>query len=393
MKKFSFLMAIFVSLLFAFVACDPTTEPGGNNGGNNTNPGDSIPNENDTTSTEDPSVDVASADFTSMIIYKADPMTYIFPSLGQFHFQGLTNGATYDPETGACAGNGLLLQVNQAISYVENNLPKSGDYTPFELTSDGYIKEIFQGATGSIAIYQITDGVLDQKNYLSTRDFKVNIKISDTSVKFAVECKVDGEDLVFAFEGAPMLANLSSFWREAKDEGAKFEGAESYAQAEVIYYGETGVLPVNVIEVVLLSQDQTSFANFYCYGSLDNVKNVYGTFKVAAEHTVGTMAKGPGLYVSEEGAYAYPSFIARNYSQNGADYYFVDGGSLTIEEGKISFDLTSLNGSKITTNYAGNISIKSYQEAYPDGALKKAPAKKGAVETSLFEVAPYYILF
>ena len=386
-------MAIFVSLLFAFVACDTTTEPGGNNGGNNTNPGDSIPNEKDTISTEDPSVNVASADFTSMIIYKADPVAYIFPSFGQFHFQGLTNNATYNPQTGETIGTGLMVEITQAFSYTENNLPLATEFTPFELTADNYIKEIFSGATGGVAIYEIVDGVLNEENYLSTRDFRVTLEIGETSVTFKVECTIEGEDFVFTFEGAPMLADISGFWREAKDEGAKFEGAESYAVAQVIYYGETGILPVNIIEVVLLSQDQTSFADFFCYGSLDNIENVYGTFNVATEHTEGSMAKGPGLYMSEDGAIAYPSFIARNYSQTGADYYFVEGGSLTIEENKISFDLTSLNGSKITANYSGAIEVLSYREAYPNGAPKKAIAKKSAVKAPLFEVAPYYILF
>ena len=377
MKKLSFLMAILVSLAMAFTACE--TNP---NGGEN-------PGGNDTTVT--PNAEVT--ELTGMIIYKAEPIAYIFPSFSQFHFQGLTNDATYDPNTGDCAGNGLLVEVTQAFSYTENNLPLSTEFTPFELTADNYIKEIFPGATGGVAIYEIVDGVLNEDSYLSTRDFKITLEIGKTSVKFNVECTVEGEEFVFSFDGTPLLADISKFWLEAKDEGAKFEGAETYAQAEVIYYGETGILPVNVIEVVLLSQDQTSFANFYCYGSLENIQNVYGTFTVATEHEVGTMAKCPGLYLTEDGGYAYPSFVARNYSQSGADYYFINAGSLTIEEGKISFDLSSLNGSKFTTNYTGNIVVKSYKEAYPNGAPKKAVVKESAIKTPSFEVAPYNLLF
>lgn len=367
-------MAMFVSLLFAFTACETTTKP------------DDKPEE-DGINTEN------ATEFTSMIIYDAGPAAAIFPSFNMFHFQGLTESATYNPETGDCTGSGFLVELNQAFSYAENSMPTCKNYTPFELTADNYIKEVFVGASGSLSIYEVSNGELDENNPLSTRQFKAQLVADGNTVKFVVEGNFDGEVHTFVFEGTPMVINLSDFWRDAKDEGAKFEGTENYAQAEVIYYGKTGVLPVNVIEVVLLSKDQTSFANFYCYGSLDNIENVYGTFNVSAEHTVGTMAKGPGLFVGEDGAYAYPSFVARNYSQNGADYYFVDGGSLTIEEGKISFDLTSLNGSKIKTNYVGNIAIKSYQEAYPNGAPKKAPAKKNIVKKQLFEVAPYSILF
>jgi hypothetical protein len=377
MKKLSFLMAILVSLAMAFTACEKNPIGGETPGGN------------DTTAT--PNAEVT--ELTGMIIYKAEPIAYIFPSFNQFHFQGLTNGATYDPSTGDCSGSGLLVEVTQAFSYVENNLPLSTEFTPFEMTADNYIKEIFPGATGGVAIYEIANGVLDEKTFLSTRDFKVKLEIGKTSVKFTVECNVEGEEYLFSFDGTPLLADISKFWREAKDEGPKFEGAETYAQAEVIYYGETGIFPVNVIEVVLLSEDQTSFANFYCYGSLNDIKNVYGTFNVATEHKEGTMAKCPGLYLTEEGGYAYPSFVARNYSQSGADYYFVNAGSLTIEEGKISFDLSSLNGSKFTTNYTGNIAVKSYKEAYPNGAQKRAVVKQNAIKSQTFEVAPYNLLF
>ena len=370
MKKLSFLMAIMVSLAMLFTACEPQTE----------NPGEN-PGENSGNNTE-------VVEFSGMIIYKAEPIAYMFPSFNMYHFQGLTNGATYNPQTGECSGNGLLVEVTQAFSYTENNLPMAQEYRPFELTAENYIKEIYSGATGGVAIYEIVDGVLNEESFLSTRDFLVKLKIGETAVDFDVECNVEGETFAFSFDGAPMLADISNFWLEAKDEGAKCESAETYAQAEVIYYGETGIFPVNVIEVVLLSEDQSSFANFYCYGSLDDVKNVYGTFNVATEHTVGTMAKSPGLYMSKDGSYAYPSFVARNYSSNGADYYFVNGGSLTIEEGKISFNLTSLNGSKFTTEYTGKITLKSYKEAYPNNAPKKVVVKKDAIKSQSYEIAP-----
>ncbi len=362
-------MAIMVSLAMLFTACEKPqggTPDDPEQGGNNA---DAI-------------------ECTGMIIYKAEPIAYLFPSFNVFHFQGLTNGATYNPQNGDCTGNGLLVEVNQAFSYTENNLPLTQEYRPYELTSDNYIKEVFPGATGGVAIYEIVDGVLNESDALMTRDFTIKLEIGKTSVKFNVVCNVDGEEFVFSFEGEPMLADISKFWREAKDEGAKCDATETYAQAEVIYYGETGIFPVNVIEVVLLSQDQTAFSNFYCYGSLDNVKNVYGTFNVATEHTVGTMAKSPGFYMTDEGSVAYPSFIVRNYSQKGGDYYFVNDGSLTIEEGKISFNLTSLNGSKFTTEYTGKIAVKSYKEAYPNGAPRKTVVKEDAIKGKSYEIAP-----
>jgi hypothetical protein len=62
MKKLSFLMAILVSLAMAFTACEKNPTGGETPGGN------------DTTAT--PNAEVT--ELTGMIIYKAEPIAYIF---------------------------------------------------------------------------------------------------------------------------------------------------------------------------------------------------------------------------------------------------------------------------------------------------------------------------
>jgi hypothetical protein len=355
MKKLSILLAILVSLTFSFTSCEPTGTGDENE--------QTVKLEIDTT---------GALNFHSMIFYNYGPVTPIFPSLVYYYFQGFTGDVTYNPETGQATGNGYLMQINQACSYHENSFPLANTYTPFELTPDNVIKELFEGATGQILVYEVIDGVIQESTPLDSRNFKAQI-IGDTeNLTFAVEGQFGEDRFVFTFNGVPTILDFSNYTCEAHDEGKLFNGEEKYAKAEIVYYGETGVLPVNVIEIILVNAQNTGFANFYCYGSLANIENVYGTFKVAAKHEEATMAKGPGISMTE--AVAFPSFIARNYSSNGADFYFVKDGSLTVEEGKISFDLTSVNGSKITTNFEGEIDIKSYEEAYGQNAPKKAAA-------------------
>ena len=162
-----------------------------------------------------------------------------------------------------------------------------------------------------------------------------------------MEGTFNGEKRTFYFEGQPQLYDKSGFVRDVESEGPKCEKKETYASADVIYYGETGILPLNVIEIVLFNANKTAFANLYCYGSLDEVENVYGKYTVSSKHEVGTMAKGPGIYVAEGEAYAYPSFLARNYSETSADYYVVESGSISIEEKELFFHPYLLHRSKL----------------------------------------------
>ena len=299
----------------------------------------------------------------AMSLYNNGPIASFYPSLKEYYFEAYTEGITYNPKTGSLTGDGMVIALAQVISYENDFIPKTTKYTPFEVVNN-QVETIFEGGAASLSVYVVENGKVQQAESFSTADFKAQYIGNAENMTFAVEGDFDGEHMVFAFTGAPALYSLASYQTEDID-AAKYEGVENYASAEVIYYDNaSSFFSLNVIEVILIDSKQTAFADFFCYGSLKDPKNVYGTFTVADEHAVGTMAKSPGVYVDKEGSYASPSFVARNYSQNGADYYFVDGGSISIEEGKISFDITSVGGSKISTVYEGKISVKSYDQAY-----------------------------
>lgn len=351
MKKLSFLMAVIVSLLMVFTACDTQTKQKG---------GMEINTENAEAANK-------------LTIYYEGCISPYFPNFAQFSYEAYTGTVVYDPKTNSLEGTGLVIQLLQVVSYEENYCPSAKKYSPFEIVNNQVV-EIFDGGAVGVQIIEIENGQQTGNN-LATQVFKAEYKGSADNMVWALEADFEGDIRTFKFEGEPTIFVGGAFSKDGVESTNKYNGEETYDQAEVIYYGDTEMLPVNVIEVVLISEDKTAFADLICYGSLDNVENVYGKYTVDVKHEVGKMAKSAG--VSKEEGYVYPSFVARNYSENGADYYLVDGGTLTIEEGKISFDLVSGNGSTFKTTYAGEFTVKSYDEAY-QAPQAKAPALKSA---------------
>ena len=351
-------MAIIVSLLMVFTACDTQTQQGGD---------DKL-----TINTEN--AEAANA----LTVYYEGVLSPYFPNFAQFSYEAYTGSVVYDPKSGKLEGSGLVIQLLQVVSYEENYCPTAKKYSPFEIVNN-QVAEIFDGGAVGVQIIEIENGQQTGTS-LATQVFKAGYTGTADNMVWYLQADFEGDIMTFKFEGEPTIYVGGGFTKDGVESTNKYNGEETYASAEVIYYGDTDVLPVNVIEVVLLSKDNTAFANLICYGSLDNIENVYGKYTVDVKHEVGKMAKSAG--VNKKEGYVFPSFIARNYSQNGADYYLVDAGTLTIEDGKISFDLVSEGGSTFKTTYTGKISIKSYDEAY-QAPQAKAPAFKSAKATSV----------
>ena len=352
-------MAVLVSLSMIFAACEK--QPGEGKG-------------------EQLEINVENAvEFADLRVYYEGCLSPYFPNFAQFAFEGYTGDVVYDYEKGTLTGTGSVVQLLQAVSYEVDYLPTCGKYSPFEIVNN-QVGEIFEGGAVGVQIIEIENG--QQADALQTQEFKAQLITSGDKMIWVVEGNFGGEVRTFKFEGTPQHVVSGAFTKEGVESTKKYDGEETYAQAEVIYYGDINLLPVNIIEVVLISKDNTSFADFICYGSLDDVANVYGTYKVDVKHLEGKMAKSAGADVEE--GYVFPSFIARNYdAQRGTgDYYLVDGGSLTIAEDAISFDLVAENGSTIKSTYTGKITVKSYDEAYGAPQFKvpsfKASATKNA---------------
>ena len=354
MKKLSFLMAVIMSLSMIFTACDGGT--GKNPGGDST-----IPTEN-------------AEEIADLRIYYNGCLSPYFPNYAQFTYEAYTGSVVYNPKSGSLTGTGIVLQLLQVVSYENGYFPIATKNKPFEIEGNSVV-EIFEGGAVGVQIIEIENG--QQTGNAQTQVFRAQTTGNANQMEWVIECDFDGEIRTFKFNGEPQIAIGGAFTKENVESTTKVNGEETYAQAEVVYYGDIDLLPVNIIEVILISKDNSRFADLICYGSLDNVKNVYGTYTVDVKHTIGKMAKSAGMHKQE--GYVFPSFITRNYSQNGGDYYLVDAGTLTIEEGKITFDLVSENGSTFKTTYEGEFSIKSSDEAY--GAPKfKAPSFKATAE-------------
>ena len=343
-------MAVIVSLLMVFTACDTQTKQKG---------GMEINTENAEAANK-------------LTIYYEGCISPYFPNFAQFSYEAYTGTVVYDPKTNSLEGTGLVIQLLQVVSYEENYCPSAKKYSPFEIVNNQVV-EIFDGGAVGVQIIEIENGQQTGNN-LATQVFKAEYKGSADNMVWALEADFEGDIRTFKFEGEPTIFVGGAFSKDGVESTNKYNGEETYDQAEVIYYGDTEMLPVNVIEVVLISEDKTAFADLICYGSLDNVENVYGKYTVDVKHEVGKMAKSAG--VDTEEGYVFPSFIARNYSQDGGDYYLVNAGTLTIAENEISFELTSEGGSTFTTKFNKEFTIKSYDETYGVPQSRVASLKK-----------------
>lgn len=320
----------------------------------------------------------------AMSVYYSGPVDYKFPTFCQFTFEGYTGTVTYNPHGNVLEGDGYVIQVSQALSFCEDYMPTSTSFVPFEIVGET-VEDVFSGGAIAIQYFVIENGKINQDASAFTYDFDVKLSKKGEKYIISIEGDFDGEVKKFYFEGTPTIYNDSRYLIDGVESEKVVNETANFAQAQVIYYStyETPILPYNLIEVQLVDKNMTTLANFYCYGSLDNAENVYGTFTVSSDVKVGSASKSAGTYTAEDGnSYASPSFLALNYNnQSGAaDYYLVNGGTITISEGGISFDLTSLNGSKIKSNYTGKIDILSLKQAY--GAPQaKAPMMKKAEKT------------
>jgi hypothetical protein len=355
MKKVLSIFAAILSFAIIFTACEPQTQQGGEG-----------------------TIDTTNAEVVNaMSIYNAGPVDYKFPSFRQFVFEGYTGTVNYDPHSNNLEGSGYVIQISQALSFIKDNeMPNATSFVPFELTEDG-VEEVFSGGAVAIQYFVIEDGKINQAASAYTYDFKVEM-YNNT---IAIQGNFYGEVMTFCFNGTPTLYNDSPYTLQDAESTNVVNTTAKFAQAQVIYYGTDAqpLLPYNVIEVVLVDNNMSTLANFYCYGSLDDVENVYGTFTISNEVKVGSAAPSAGFYVAEDNtSYPSPSFIVlNNNAQTGAgDYYLVNGGTISVSEDAISFDLTTLNGSNIKSDYTGKIELESYKSVYG------APQAKAPVATA-----------
>lgn len=353
MKKVLSIFAAILSFAIIFTACEPQTQQGGEG-----------------------TIDTTNAEVVNaMSIYNQGPADYRFPSFRQFAYEGYTGTVNYDPHTKALEGDGYVIQISQALSFIKDNeMPAATSFVPFELTDNG-VAEVFSGGAVAIQYFVIEDGKINQEP-VYTYDFKVEI----IKNSIAIEGNFNGEVKTFVFEGTPTLYNDSPYTLGGSESTNVVNTTVDFEQAQVVYYGAYAqpLLPYNIIEVVLVGKNQTTLADFYCYGSLDNEKNVYGTFTVSNEVKVGAAAPSAGSYIADDNnVYPSPSFVVlNNNSQTGGDNYYVTGGTITIEEGAISFDLTTLNGSRIKSNYTAEFEVADYKSVYERAPRAKAPVAK-----------------
>ena len=332
MKKLSFLFAALMVFAALFTSCEQKPEDG-------------------------LTIDTEGAEVaTSLTIYDEGPIDFRFPGLRQFTFEGYTGSVAYNPKSNKLTGSGYVFQIYQALSFAEGNSPLATKFTPFEI-DNGTVSEIYSGGAVVLQYYTIEDGEINNEASDYTYNFSAEVVYGENGkVTIVVEGDFDGTRRAFYFDGEPQNFVTGAYTLEDAEPIDAITATAKYDLAEVIYYGASSQpsLPLNVIEVQLVDETYETLADIFCYGSLEDETNVFGTFKVAAEHAVGTAAQSAGLYIGEDGS-SYPSqsFVVLNTE----DFYFVKDGEITISEGNISFDFTTINGSKISTNFEGEFNV------------------------------------
>jgi hypothetical protein len=214
----------------------------------------------------------------------------------------------------------------------------------------------------------------DKNSNWENAEYHIKVTTKDESLSFSFKGKVTKEDFSFA-----------EIQKENIEPVQKINENITFLINEIDYDCELYICQdkLNAISVFLLSE--TDLGYFMCYGSPENKSNIYGTYTIATEHNVGTASKSPGaeIYTDEDGTFLspFPSIISRyNAETDEEEFFLIQDGSITIEENKILFNVTTLNGSKISGTYSGELDVMS--EAERCGENKEYAPKKAQIKNN-----------
>ncbi|MBQ8722090.1 MAG: hypothetical protein IJY67_08110 [Paludibacteraceae bacterium] len=359
MKKFSLFLAVATIFATLFSSCNPDPEP-----------------ENDENTIA----------LTTTYMYSFGVIEYYLPNLRIFAGSCGSEGLSINRETAEISGSGygidfvLSSYVNDAgfpITTQQNQNDISFDeaFTNFNINPGECAINIWKIENGEVIDSLEIDDLeitFDKNSNWENAEYHIKATTKDESFSFTFKGKVTKEDLFFA-----------EIQKDNIEPAKKINENITFLENEIDYNCELYLCQdkLNAISVFMLSE--TYLGYFMCYGSPENRSNIYGTYTIATEHNVGTASKSPGaeIYTDEDGTFLdpYPSVIAHfNEETHEEEYFLVQEGSITIEENKILFNITTQNGSEISGTYSGELDVMSEAERYDeeeDFAPQKAQRK------------------
>ena len=359
MKKFNLFLAVATLFATLFTSCDTNPEKEKN-----------------------------SIALTRTDMYSFGIIDYYLPNIHFFAGSCISEGLSINYETTEISGSGYGIDFVLSSYVNEAGFPITTQQNQSYISFDEAISDFnINPGECAINIWKIENGEVidsleiddleisfDKNSNWENAEYHIKVTTKDESLSFSFKGKVTKEDLSFA-----------EIQKENIEPVQKINENITFLINEIDYDCELYICQdkLNAISVFLLSE--TDLGYFMCYGSPENKSNIYGTYTIATEHNVGTASKSPGaeIYIDEDGTFLspFPSIISRyNAETDEEEFFLIQDGSITIEENKILFNVTTQNGSKISGTYSGELDVMS--EAERCGENKEYAPKKAQIKNN-----------
>lgn len=302
---------------------------------------------------------------TNAHIYIFGIEDFALPNIHSFSFKLSTDSVNFDTIANAFTGSGYALEIN-LLSYTNEYIfpitTQSKSTAPF--SDDFFIDPaLLEPGKCAVNIHKIVDG----KSVETIEPEKFDIVFDKNSnweaAEFRIKTTIDDQPTTFVFEGKPTITDTSYYDLQCDNIEPEVINKEiTFTENDILYDVQTFWFrnSMNTICVSLYSEEYV--VAFMCYGNPENRQDVYGTYIVSQEHTIGTAAQSPGADTyGDEDEYlsAFPSFVARwNEETEKEEYFLVKEGSITIKENEVQFGVETQNGSKIKGKYNGELYIE-----------------------------------
>ena len=316
---------------------------------------------------------------TNAHVYILGIEDFVLPNIHSFSFKLSTDSVSFDTITNTFMGSGYGLEIN-LLSYTNEYIfpitTQSKSTAPF---SDRFFIDptMLEPGKCAVNIHRIVDGKSVETIEPDKFDIVFDKKSNWEEAEIRIKTTIDGQPTAFVFKGKLTTTDISYYGLqqdniepEVINEEITFTENDILYDVQTFWFGNS----MNTICVSLYSDEYMAF--FTCYSTPENRQDVYGTYTVSQEHTIGTAAQSPGVDTyGDEDEYlsAFPSFVARwNEETEKEEYFLVKEGSITIKENEVQFGVKTQNGSKIKGKYNGELYIERdiiYYDA-PNSASK-----------------------
>ena len=310
---------------------------------------------------------------TNAHVYILGIEDFVLPNIHSFSFKLSTDSVSFDTITNTFMGSGYGLEIN-LLSYTNEYIfpitTQSKSTAPF---SDRFFIDptMLEPGKCAVNIHRIVDGKSVETIEPDKFDIVFDKKSNWEEAEIRIKTTINGQPTAFVFKGKLTTTDISYYGLqqdniepEVINEEITFTENDILYDVQTFWFGNS----MNTICVSLYSDEYMAF--FTCYSTPENRQDVYGTYTVSQEHTIGTAAQSPGIDADDD---AFPSFVARwNEETEKEEYFLVKEGSITIKENEVQFGVKTQNGSKIKGKYNGELYIERdiiYYDA-PNSASK-----------------------